>query len=341
MDIIATRETKDTKSTKATKAAKVTKVTSDKWVNPIALNRADPWILRDGDDYYFIASVPEFNRIELRKADSIGAIATAVSMTIWTEHESGPMKHHVWAPEIHKINGKWYIYFAAAHSEDVWRIRMYVLECNETNPMTTNWTEKGQLKTPWDSFSLDATTFELQGKRYMAWAQQGQVKDNNSNLYLDEMINPWTLAGKQILLSQPELEWETIGFKVNEGPAVIVTDNKVFLTYSASKTDYNYCLGLLELDAQLDPLCETNWVKSKQPVFVSSEENRQFGPGHNSFVPTENPNQYIIVYHTRNYKEIEGDPLHDPNRHSRAQFVWIEEGKLILGEPVKDGEYHG
>jgi GH43 family beta-xylosidase len=313
----------------------------DIWTNPLVPNRADPWVLKEGDDYYFIASVPEFNRIELRKASSLAALSTADAMTVWTEHENGPMKHHVWAPEIHKIDGKWYIYFAAAHSEDVWRIRMYVLECEESSPMTTHWTEKGQIKTLWDSFSLDATTFELGGKRYMVWAQQGQEKDNNSNIYIDELVNPWTLAGKQTLITRPELEWEVIGYKVNEGPATIITQDKVFLTYSASKTDFNYCLGLLELDAHKDPLCASNWTKSKEPVFVSSEENGQFGPGHNSFVATKDPNKYMLVYHARNYKEIEGDPLHDPNRHARAQFITLENGKLVFGVPVKDGIYCG
>lgn len=311
------------------------------WVNPIVPQRADPWVLKDGDMYYFIASVPEFNRIELRRANSIEGLGTAEALTVWTEHEVGPMKHHVWAPELHKIDGKWYIYFAAAHSEDVWRIRMYVLECDQQDPMTTSWTEKGQIKTPWDSFSLDATTFELDGKRYMIWAQQGQEKDNNSNLYIDEMINPWTLSGNQKLLTRPELPWEIIGFKVNEGPAIIVTEEKVYLTYSASKTDFNYCLGLLELEKGKDPMGEGSWKKYDEPVFTSSDENGQYGPGHNSFVATDEKNVYIMVYHARNYKEIEGDPLHDPNRHARAQYVTIEDGKLILGTPVKDGEYSG
>lgn len=311
------------------------------WINPIVPQRADPWVIKDGDMYYFIATVPEYNRIELRRASSIEGLGTAEALTVWTEHEVGPMKHHVWAPELHMIDGKWYIYFAAAHSEDVWKIRMYVLECDQDDPMTTSWIEKGQIKTPWDSFSLDATTFELNGKRYLIWAQQGQEKDNNSNLYIDEMINPWTLSGKQRLLSRPEHPWEVIGFKVNEGPAVIVHKEKVYVTYSASKTDFNYCLGLLELEKGKDPIGEGNWIKSSEPIFTSSDENGQFGPGHNSFVVTEEENVYIMVYHARNYKEIEGDPLHDPNRHARAQYVFIENGKLICGKPVKDGEYHG
>ncbi|HSM62699.1 MAG TPA: hypothetical protein VK833_02055, partial [Gillisia sp.] len=40
--------------------------------NPLALQRADPHVTRTPDGtYYFIATVPEYDRIELRKANSI------------------------------------------------------------------------------------------------------------------------------------------------------------------------------------------------------------------------------------------------------------------------------
>lgn len=37
------------------------------WPNPFIEQRADPFILRDGSDYYFIASVPEYDRLEIRR----------------------------------------------------------------------------------------------------------------------------------------------------------------------------------------------------------------------------------------------------------------------------------
>jgi GH43 family beta-xylosidase len=216
-----------------------------------------------------------------------------------------------------------------------------VLECAEENPLTTNWDEKGQIKTLFESFSLDATTFEHKGMRYLIWAQKDDTPKSNSCLYLDEMINPWTLAGKQIKLSTPELDWEKIGFHVNEGPAVLKTENKIFVAYSASATDYNYCMGLLSMHKDDNPLEITSWKKSQTPVFTSSEENGQYGPGHNSFVHDASTNQVVMVYHARNYKEIDGDPLKDPNRHAKAQYVTINGDSIIFGEPVPNGPYEG
>lgn len=79
------------------------------------------------------------------------------------------------------------------------------------------------------------------------------------------------------MLSKPEFDWECRGFKVNEGPAVLVHGDKLFISYSASATDENYCMGLLWIDRQADPLQPANWHKAPQPVFRTSYENRQYG----------------------------------------------------------------
>ncbi|MBN2220657.1 MAG: family 43 glycosylhydrolase, partial [Vallitaleaceae bacterium] len=232
------------------------------WINPLVEHRADPYVLLHQDGYYyFIATVPEYNRIELRRALELNQLKEAEPVVIWKEHEIGEMKYHIWAPELHYIDGAWYIYFAAAHSEDHWRIRMYVLRNTQLNPLEGEWEEKGQIKSLWESFSLDGTTFEHQGKQYYIWAQNDPKIGGNTNLYIDEMINPWTLAGKQVLLTKPEFDWECIGFLVNEGPAVLKTKEKIYLSYSASKTDFNYCMGLLEISVKDSVMDVTKWKK--------------------------------------------------------------------------------
>ncbi len=311
------------------------------WPNPLIEQRADPFILRHTDgQYYFIASVPEYNRLEIRRARSLEALAHATPVTIWRKHEHGPLSALIWAPELHVINGKWYVYFAAAPTEEIknglFQHRMFTLECADSDPLKGNWVERGRIYTQFDTFSLDATHFEHRGKHYYLWAQKDPAIEGNSNLYLAEMENPWTLKGTQVMLSKPELPWEVIGFKVNEGPAVIKHGERLFITYSASATDENYCIGLLWANADSDLLNPTSWHKSQQPVFTTSRENRQFGPGHNSFTQTDT-GEDVLVYHARNYTEIEGDPLYDPNRHTRIKtFTWDRDGMPVFGEPPAD-----
>ncbi len=296
------------------------------WTNPLVRQRADPWVLRADDAYYFIATVPEYDRIELRRAGSLGELGAADAKVIWRKHESGPASHHIWAPEMHRIDGKWYVYFAAGRADDIWAIRIYVLECADADPLVGKWTERGQLKTNWESFSLDATTFEHRGARYLVWAQHDPVFGGNTCLYLARMDTPWSITGKQTRITAPELPWEIIGFKVNEGPAVLVRNGRIFITYSASATDANYCMGMLEAGADADLLDVASWKKSPAPVFASSDAARVFGPGHNSFT-TLPDGRDVLVYHARDYRDIQGDPLNNPDRHTRASLVrWKADG---------------
>ncbi|MDM5279461.1 family 43 glycosylhydrolase [Paenibacillus silvae] len=313
------------------------------FTNPVLEQRADPWVYRHTDGYYyFSASVPAFDRIEIRRAETLEALREAEPVTAWTKRETGLMSANIWAPEIHFIDGKWYIYFAAAHTSEtndgLFDHRMYVLENASANPLEGKWMEKGQIQTRWESFALDATTFEHKGTRYLVWAQKDPSIDGNSNLYISEMENPWTLRGEQVMISTPEYDWEIIGFKVNEGAAVLHRNGRLFISYSASATDHHYCMGLLTADEDANLLDPASWVKSPEPVFQTCEENGQYGPGHNSFTVSPDGKTDILIYHARNYKEIEGDPLYDPNRHARAQVIhWNEDGTPSFGVPVPDG----
>lgn len=295
--------------------------------NPIVGQRADPWVYKDADGtYYFIATAPEYDRIEIRKSDSINGLGTAEPQVIWTKHETGKMGHHIWAPELHKIDGKWYVYFAAGEAENVWNIRMFVLSTDAPDPTQGEWVEEGQIATERDSFSLDATTFEHQGKRYLIWAQNVREGENTS-LVMSEMENPTTLTGPEIVITDPEFDWERIGYKVNEGPAVLKRNGKIFVTYSASATDKNYAVGLLWADENADLMDEASWNKSETPVFATNAEARRFGPGHNSFTKAEDGETDVMIYHARVYEKIRGNSLYDFNRHTRARIVkWDEQG---------------
>lgn len=313
-----------------------------RYINPVVEQRADPWVYKHTDGYYyFTASVPEYDRIEVRRSTTIQGLKDAVPAVAWRKYETGPLSANIWAPEIHYIDGKWYIYFAAARTTEtqdgLFDHRMYVLENESENPLEGTWVEKGQVQTRWESFALDATTFQHNGDLYYVWAQKDPDIPGNSNLYISKMSNPWTLTGEQVMITTPEYDWEIIGFKVNEGPAVLKRNGRIFITFSASATDFNYCMGLLAAAENADLLNANSWIKSAQPVFGTNEETGQYGPGHNSFTVSED-GQDVIVYHARNYREIVGDPLYDPNRHTRAQvFGWNEDGTPNFDIPVKDG----
>ena len=272
-----------------------------KYNEPWILQRADPYVYRHVDgSYYFTASVPAYDGIVLRRAGSLEELPEAEEVMIWKKHESGPMSYHIWAPEIHYLFGKWYIYFAGGEKEDIWKIRPYVLECQGENPLT------------------------------YVWAEKVGVGRMVSNLYIAKMESGNQLKTVQVLLTTPDYDWERKGFWVNEGPAVIHHNGKLFLTYSASETGVDYCVGMLSIDEDADLLDPRLWKKERYPVLKTCEKLGIYGPGHNSFTVDEAGND-IMVYHARTEAEIIGDPLYNPNRHAMLMKVkWDKAGRPVF-----------
>lgn len=308
------------------------KKTNDLANKPWIMQRADPYVYLHSDGYYyFTASVPSYDKIVLRRSKSLEGLADAEEVSVWEKHTSGPMSQHIWAPELHYLQGKWYIYFAAGEKENVWEIRPYVLMCEDKDPITGKWIEQGKLQNSDDdefsfkAFSLDMTVFENKQRLYCIWAEKVSVGKQISNLYIAEMETPSKLKTAQVLLTTPDYDWERHGFWVNEGAAILKRGKNIYMTYSASETGINYCMGMLTATVDDDLLDPRVWKKERYPVLETDISKCIYGPGHNSF--TKGPNgEDVMVYHARTEEEIIGNPLYNPNRHAFFMTVeWDEE----------------
>ncbi len=310
------------------------------WTNPIIEQRADPHVYLHTDGYYyFTASVPKYDCIELRRAKTLEELATTQELVVvWTKPDTGAYSDLIWAPEIHNIDGRWVIYFAAAPNreikDDAFQHRMYAVSTTSENPIEGQWEFSGQVDTGIDTFCLDATVFSHNDQWYYLWAQKHPTYRGNSCLYIARMENFTTLATEPVMISRPEFDWEVRGFWVNEGPSVVKRNGTIFVSYSASATDERYCMGLLSIAETADVLAPANWKKADKPVFESDMAKKIYGPGHNSFTKSKDGSIDYLVYHARNYTEIEGDPLWDPNRHTCIQALqWDENDMPIFGTP--------
>lgn len=303
-------------------------------MKPFIEQRADPYIIRENGRYYFTASVPAFDRIILRGADSLEGLREAPEKTVWIRHESGPMSCNIWAPELHRVDGAWYIYFAAAKGgadpSGCYDHRTYALVNPAADPLQGEFREAGRIDTGWESFTIDSTVTVLGGKRYFLWAQRDFSIPGNSNLYIARMKNALELELPAVRLSVPEYDWECRGFLVNEGPGCLHHGGNLYVTYSGSATDERYAMGLLTLEAGRDPLDPAAWQKSPVPVMVTEEENGLYGPGHNSFTTDAEGND-ILVFHARPYPGFHGDALSDPNRHCFLRKVcYTDQGTPVF-----------
>ena len=322
------------------------KVLAADYDNPFIAERADPYVV-DGQDgyYYFTASYPAYgsvnkgyDRIILRRSSTVGGLASAEEKTVWSAHAAGIMAKHIWAPEMHQINGIWYMFFAAGSDSDIWAIRPYVLRC-DGDPYSGTWTECGQMQASagdtdsFRSFSLDMTYFENNGRHYVIWAE---IK-GDSSLFMAEIHpdEPWKLISKPILLTKPEYAWELVNHRVNEGAAVLKRNGRIYVFFSASGTGSEYCVGKLTASADADLMDAASWTKGTAPELSSADVSGESGPGHNSFVTDENGN-LLIVYHARPSSHdskscgtYAADPLYDPCRHTRIRQVYFD----VNGEP--------
>ncbi|KAG9253629.1 alpha-N-arabinofuranosidase [Emericellopsis atlantica] len=312
------------------------------YTNTLIEQRADPHIYKHTDGfYYFTASVPAYDQIILRRAETIDGLRDAPETVVYQRTATeGPGSGYIWAPEIHYIDGKWYIYVALEQGQrGSWAIRPVVFEGTGDDPLEATWENKGVVDTGIDDFSLDMTYFEVNGVRYLAWAQTDPDFGSGTGIFIAKMINPWTVELPSVGITYPTLDWERIGHNVNEGAYVIVRNGKVFLSYSASATDHNYCVGLLTADETADLTDPDVWSKAQAPVFESYEPTENWGPGHNSFTKSEDGLSDVFVYHSRGYKDIVGEPLNNPDRRTRVQkLYWKADGTPDFGIPVAEGK---
>lgn len=151
------------------------------------------------------------------------------------------------------------------------------------------------------------------------------------------MTSPTSIDYNVIQLTKPEHDWEIQGYKVNEGPAVLKRNGKIIVTYSASATDDRYAMGVLWANEDDNLMTPKSWQKNPAPIFSTNPEIDLYGPGHNSFVVAEDGKTDLMIYHARDYQQLQGNPLTDPNRHARArQISWNEAGLPQFDNQIKD-----
>ena len=303
--------------------------TAATFTNPLLANGPDPWVIRQGGTYYYTNTLG--NRLALWKTNDLTQVKKASPVTVWTPPASGPNSYEIWAPELHFLDGKWYLYYTAtdkANFADSTRY-VFVLENASADPTTGTWTDRGKVNT--QHSGLDGTVFEHRGQRYFVYSA---YVGPQSVLAIAPMQNPWTLqAGEEVIIAKPTYDWEKGGGRqILEGPEFLVgKKGQVFLVYSASACwDDNYSLGMLTADQSADLLQAASWKKAPQPVFQKSVANSVYGPGHNSFTTSPDGKQNWIVYHAKPAANGKCE-----ERSSRMQsFAWNPDGTPNFGVPV-------
>ncbi|GAB6926570.1 hypothetical protein JCM10914A_05530 [Paenibacillus sp. JCM 10914] len=289
--------------------------------NVVMQDGADPWVYKHTDGFYYFTKTTGGN-VTIWKSAQLTTIDAAPTTVVNTGCCG------IWAPELHYINGAWYIYYAKDDGDNV-NHRMYVMENTSADPMQGTWQYKGQITDPTNKWAIDGTVLQSEGQLYFIWSGWEGNVNVRQNLYIARMSNPWTISSNRVEIARPTFAWETNHSPhVNEGPQVIVRNGVISLVYSASGSWTNdYSLGLITASTTSDLLNPASWSKRSQPIFKSG--NGLYGPGHHSFTKSPDGTEDWMLYHVAKYNNAGW------NREVRMQkFTWHTDNTPNLGVPV-------
>ncbi|MEM7312221.1 MAG: sulfatase-like hydrolase/transferase [Planctomycetota bacterium] len=311
----------------------------NEFVNPIG-EGADPWVVRDPNADRYLWCMSDGNRaIAIHVSDSVTSMGR--KQIVWRAPEQGPVSREVWAPELHYLDDRWYIYFAASNGKNENHLA-YVLESQTADPLSayelhgpfaTGDGTDGLSPNVW---AIDMTVLNHNGKRYAVWSGWDKPGSDQQYLYIAPMQSPTKLAGPRVrICNNDDHLWERVEPNVtkrglNEAPQVFQSNGQTSIVYSCGASWLpTYKLGLLTLVGD-DPLQPSSWKKQAQPVFTGTQTT--YGVGHSCFVKSLDEKQWWHVFHAKRDRQP-GWRL--------AVFVQpmqvAKNGLPLFGKPVQPG----
>ena len=322
-------------------AAMAPPVMAARFTNPLFVGQ-DPWVTYVDGLYYYSSSNCGVADICVKRSPSLTGLAKAPWIGVWTHgSDAAPNAKEIWAPELHRIDGRWYIYYAADDGNNDHH-RLFVLSSDGKGPDLGAFREAdtglphGQLDALADHWGIDPNVFTAaDGKLYLTWSCTNQ--DDSAfpqRICLAPMRDPLHAGKPVVFLSTPTASWETRTKPIQEGPVGYTRNGSTYITYSGSASwiPNDYAVGLLSLQPGGNPLDPTSWKKSG-PVF--DHHGKVYGPGSVVFVPSPDGTQYWNVYHA--IERLDCKPAYDCRDIRMQPMTFDAAGAPVLGKPVDPG----
>lgn len=304
--------------------------------NPIYDSAGDPWVFQDNGYYYVTYTTG--NNVKLIKTQKMSELKTsnAFAKIVWNPTAGTMNSSEIWAPEIHKVDGAWYIYYAASNGVNETH-RMWVLKNTASDPTTGTWEDVGELELPDDKWAIDGTIVKINDKLYYSWSGWEGDVNVKQNIYICEMESPTKATGNRVLLLTPTYAWEKNGTspEVIEAPQFFIKNDKVFIFYSAGAcwTD-GYSIGAIWMDIANNPLDANSWQRMENnPLFKASAS--AYGPGHNSFFKSLDGTEDWILYHAN---PAQGQGCAAARSMRMQKISWTTNDFPVLGTPEPTGK---
>ena len=312
------------------------------FTNPI-FTGADPWVTYVDSTYYYSEAGcnPMRESICIKKSKTLTGLIHAPWTEVWRpSNPANPNGSDVWAPEIHKLNNHWFIYYAADPNKNNQLHRLFVLRADTDNPLGTyseadTGAPHGALPAADIHWAIDPDVFLASDhKLYLLWSGTN-FEDSKfpQRIFIAPMSDPEHMAGEAVPISNPIEAWETRDAAIQEGPIGYSRAGSNFVTYSASASwiPNDYAVGILvnRTGNLLDP---QQWNKSG-PIF--DHHGAAYGPGSVVFVPSPDGLQFWNLYHA--IDRLDCKPAYNCRDIRMQPMHFRPDGFPMLGVPYDPG----
>ena len=305
------------------------------FTNPL-FRGGDPWVTRVDGVYYYAASNCGVADLCIKKSRSLSGLAKAPWIGVWNHPtDDAPNSHDVWAPELHHLGGRWYIYYAADAGDNNDH-RLYVVTSSRPEgPYVEADTgaAHGRLDDSTQHWAIDPDVFvAADGRLYLTWSCTNHADSRfPQRICLAPLRDPLHVAGPTVFLSTPTRPWEKRGKPIQEGPVGYTREGRTYITYSASASWIadDYAVGLLTLAPGASPLEPSSWTRSG-PIF--DHAGTVYGPGSVVFVPSPDNRQWWNLYHA--IERLDCDPVYRCRDIRMQPMHFDQNGAPVLGRPL-------
>lgn len=271
--------------------------------SPLAEFRADPYAVYDEENgvYYFTGSNMNRNSacgggaytsIVIRRSRTVNGITSAEEFEIWKDSVTADetrVTGAYWAPEIHKMGGKWRIIALATvteKGEEHGHGRQCIFTCNGDDlTKSENWEYTGYIHDASNGEAVgafDTTYFEYDGKSYYVtpkWAGLWiATVDPESPLYPTSPLVHISSADRAFetnigpgRVGYNNLPNGMIGQAIEEASSVLIHNGKIFIVYAGCTIDMMYCVCAIYADLDSDLLSPESWKKYPYPLLATQD----------------------------------------------------------------------
>jgi GH43 family beta-xylosidase len=273
----------------------------------------DPWVTFQDSSYYVCSSGPqEPTAVYVSKSPTLTERGEKVK--VWEDADN---YRRVFAPELHFIQGKWYIYFCADVKSEGWKHMAVVLQANTADPLD-GFTSKGVLFTGDERGNAQANDFTVVTYRDQLYAFWGSLADKHvDGAVMAPMDSPTKITAHR----------KEMGLMA-EGPRAIVHGDKLIMTGAAGGfASKSYSLVAMVYSPEAGPIDQKSSWKPTGTLLQTTPD--VWGPSRASFTVSADGSENWVMYHSKIFP-ADDNGIREVNIR---KFTFKEDGIPDFGTP--------